>query len=237
MSVTIIEDKGQHAGRHKKKHISFDELDVEVISAPLPVGDYILVDDKVQNVIERKHGRKKIVGKEMVRLKNGKEVERNIYEYGVELKKMDFIGTYKVCVDTKRSIEELAGNINGIQHERFRDECILAQNNGIQLYILVENTGGEIYRTGIFNRCITDLRGLANWKNPKLFIMKKSNEVIGYTKTGRPKYKRIQACPNAIRGEQLMKACMTMEQRYGVKFLFCHPNEAGAKIIELLSEK
>ena len=26
----------------------------------------------------------------------------------------------------------------------------------------------------------------------------------------------------------------TMEQEYGVHFLFCHPNEAGAKVVELL---
>lgn len=29
----------------------------------------------------------------------------------------------------------------------------------------------------------------------------------------------------------------TMEEKYGVKFIFCHPNEAGEKIVELLSGK
>lgn len=36
------------------------------------------------------------------------------------------------------------------------------------------------------------------------------------------------------KGETLAKAMLTMEQEYGVHFLFCHPNEAGAKVVELL---
>lgn len=43
-----------------------------------------------------------------------------------------------VCVDTKKDIVELAGNICGGQHERFRAECVLAQKCGIRLVVLVE---------------------------------------------------------------------------------------------------
>ena len=36
------------------------------------------------------------------------------------------------------------------------------------------------------------------------------------------------------KGETLAKAMVTMEKEYGVRFLFCHPVQAGAKVVELL---
>ena len=48
---------------------------------PLPCGDYIIADDKVMDVINRKK------------------------ERGIPVKKMDFLGTYNVTVDTKNSQE------------------------------------------------------------------------------------------------------------------------------------
>lgn len=208
--MILIEDKAQQEGKHNMKNAYWKNNEIEVRRLPLPVGDYIIVNDKVQDVLERKSKR------------------------GIEVKKMDFLGTYDVCVDTKKDIEELLSDIIGKQHARFRDECIFAQNNNIELYILVENAGCEIYNTGIYNKTITSLEELHCWKNPRLFIMENSNEVIGTYKNGRPKYKKIQKYPKATRGEQLMKACMTMEAKYGVKFLFCRPSEAGEKILELL---
>lgn len=55
-----------------------------------------------------------------------------------------YVGDYtrldnmSVCIDTKKDWVELAGNICGAQHTRFRNECIRAQNAGIRLIILVE---------------------------------------------------------------------------------------------------
>lgn len=43
-----------------------------------------------------------------------------------------------VSIDTKKDIVEIAGNICGQQHERFRAECELARNCGIQLIVLIE---------------------------------------------------------------------------------------------------
>lgn len=57
-----------------------------------------------------------------------------------------FVGDYSkiddmsICIDTKRNWEELAGNICGAQHIRFRAECIRAQENGIQLVVLIEES-------------------------------------------------------------------------------------------------
>ena len=209
--MVLLEDKGQKIGQHEEKNLFWRELGIEVVQVPLPVGDYILADNKVMDVIFRKDKR------------------------GIPLKKMDFLGTYNVCVDTKKDIQELVGNVCGKQHERFRDECILAQNNGIKLYVLVQNVGGMIKNTKtICNPTITNLDELGMWQNPRLFEMKNSNEVIGRWKNGKPRYKQIQRYPSATKGETLMKACKTMQEKYGVEFVFCHNSEQGAKVLELL---
>lgn len=55
-----------------------------------------------------------------------------------------FVGDYSllnnqsICIDTKQDWVELASNICGKQHERFRNECIRALNCDIRLVILVE---------------------------------------------------------------------------------------------------
>lgn len=70
-----------------------------------------------------------------------------------------FVGDYTrldnqtICVDTKKDIDEIAGNICGKQHERFREECIRARDNFIKLVVLIE----ELPPRG----------DLANWKGAK----------------------------------------------------------------------
>lgn len=57
-----------------------------------------------------------------------------------------YVGDYadvinqSVVVDRKQDIVELAGNICGSQHERFRDECKRAQKIGVKLIVLIEET-------------------------------------------------------------------------------------------------
>lgn len=196
--MILIEDKAQQEGKHRAKHQYWQSQGIEVIRHPLPVGDYILVNDKVQDVLNRKAERK------------------------IEPKKMDFLGTYDVCVDSKFSIQELVSDICGKSHARFRDECILAQNNGIKLYVLVQNDPEIVYsRNGktIMNQTITRLSALHTWVNPRLWIFQ----------GGKQKY------PTATKGVTLMKACLTMKQKYGAEFLFCSTKDAGAKIVELLT--
>lgn len=208
--VIILEDKAQKNGKHIEKNNFFTSKGIVVHRVPLPVGDYIATNEKVIDVMERKTKR------------------------GVEIKKIDFLGTYDVAVDSKFDIQELISDVCGVQHERFRDECILAQNNDIKLYVLVENSGGLIKGTDIRNPKIQSLDELYYWENPRLYIMKNSSEIIGYWKNGKPRYKKVQAFPNATTGERLAKALYTMQKRYGVEFVFCQPEEAGAKILELL---
>lgn len=104
------------------------------------------------------------------------------------------------AVDTKANVEEIAQNIGGREHARFREECKLAKRCGGQLIILVENEHG--YRS---------VEDITAWVNPNI------------RKTAR-----------SIEGPRLAKAMNTMSERYGVRFEFCAPEEAGRRILQLL---
>lgn len=84
-------------------------------------------------------------------------------EHGVEIIRTKLlVGDYMVfggtiCVDTKMSVEEIAQNIGGREHARFREECKLAKRIGATLIILVENTEGF--------RSVEDVTA---WVNPNL---------------------------------------------------------------------
>ena len=205
--MIIIEDKGQKEGKHKLKHNYFANRGIELQRYPLPVGDYAICNDKMLDVIMRKAVR------------------------GQEPKKMDFLGTYSRVVDTKKDIQELIGNICGAQHNRFRDECILAQNNGIELFVLVENEPSVIIpkwgdKTPIHNSEVHNLQELFRWVNPRLFLDYK--QIYGYSNGKKTKV----AC--ATKGKVIAKACITMQEKYGVKFVFCNPKNAGQRVLELL---
>lgn len=195
--MTIIEDTNNKIDKHLLKHEWWQKQGVEIQRYRLPVGDYVLMNDKIQDLLDRKAKR------------------------GIPVKMMDFLGTYSKVCDSKESIMEIVNNVQS-EHERFRDELILAKNNGIKLYIVIENEGRYVdYRKTIWNatvRCIDDLN---NWHNPRLYIKK----------NGKPVY------PKAMPGTQLAKICHTMEERYGCKFLFCKPDESAKLIIDLLQGK
>lgn len=193
--VLIIEDKGQKEGLHILKNRYFKSHDMEVLRAPLPVGDYIIATDKVMDVIKRKTARK------------------------MELKKMDFLGTYDVSVDTKKDMQEIVGNICGKAHPRFRDECILAQNNGIKLYVLIENTD-KVY----------SVNDVFTWHNPR--VDRYNNIAYMHTLGKLLNVSLPKTKPTS--GKVLAKAMLTMQLKYGVEFVFCRPEDAGAKVIELL---
>lgn len=193
--MVILEDQAQKMDKHKLKNLYWQKNGIDVIRMPLPVGDYIIGSEKVMDVIARKKMR------------------------GIAPKKMDFLGTYDVCVDSKFDIQELISDICGKQHDRFRDECILAMNNGIKLYILVENKGGQIKGSKIVNPTIRRLEDLHKWVNPRLCIFKSGK----------------QAYPSATKGVTLMKACMTIKRKYGTEFVFTTPEESGAEIVRLLN--
>lgn len=111
---------------------------------------------------------------EDTRQQNGKHDLKHDYfaSEGIELvrTKLPF-GDYALwgsvrAVDTKANVEEIAQNIGGKEHARFREECKLARKCGGQLIILVENEHGY--------RCIEDVTA---WVNPN--IRKTSRSIEG----------------------------------------------------------
>lgn len=109
--------QGSHYQSNLRKHNQLKKMGVEIISLPLPVGDYILVDKNVEEVIKRAEKR------------------------NMDVKKMDLLGTYNLVVDTKKSLVEVAGNLcNSKNHERVKDDLLRAKRSGIKVIWLIENT-------------------------------------------------------------------------------------------------
>lgn len=127
-----------------------------------------------------------------------------------------YVGDYMfpggtTTVDTKADIYELASNLKQ-QHERFRRECVRASEAGYQLIVLVENVDK-----------VSNLYDLADWIEPMDHFMARKRKSGGRVKV-------------RFTGTSLYKSCKTMTERYGVRFAFCPPEGAGARVIELLKE-
>lgn len=195
-------DKAQKEGKHDIKHDQMEDLGNALVFLPLPVGDYILVTDAVNEVIKRR---------------------------GDRLKKMDLIGVMNRSVDTKAHCEEIYQNIIGKSHARFRDELILAQQNNIQLIILIESAP-EV-------RCLEDVKRWKNWK--QLYAYCRRNNIP----TGQGMMERIEdfvahgGQRPPVNGEQLYKAMVTLSRKYGCRWCFCMPEETGKTIIYLLTRE
>lgn len=86
-------------------------------------------------------------------------------EHGVQVFRCKLIvGDYALMpslskiIDTKADVSEIAQNIGGgkEEHKRFINELKLAQDLGVQLFVLVENTEGY----EVIDDCVA-------WKNPR----------------------------------------------------------------------
>ena len=131
-----------------------------------------------------------------------------------------------IVVDTKREIAEIASNVGGKEHKRFREECKRAINDGYRLIILIENTEGI--------GCLSDLK---QWTNKHCrFCSHYRKHVCIPADTSTTKC-RQHGTRKPIQGERLAKAMSTMSQKYGVRFEFCTPDEAAEMICELLGVK
>lgn len=198
--MKIAVDKAQKEGKHDIKHNQLIEMGHELKFLPLPVGDYILVDDAVAEVIKRR---------------------------GDRLKKMDLLGVTRRSVDSKYGMTEIYGDIIGTQHQRFRDELILAQQNNIQLVILIESAP-EVWS-------LADVRKWKNWK--QLYAYCKRNGI----KPGPGMMDRIDEYVShggqkpPVDGEHLYKSMVTLSKRYGAKWAFCKPEDTGKAIVYLLT--
>ena len=146
------------------------------------------------------------------------EMQETIDRRGAKLKKQDLVGDIKISVDSKKDLLEVCGNICSGSHNRFRDEVILAQKCGCKLYILVEEPK------------IKSISDVFRWQNPRMHRYNKIKYMHGIGKWGNVKLPKKP--PTS--GEVLAKSMITMQEKYGCEFLFTSPQEAGAKIIELL---
>ena len=129
--------------------------------------------------------------------------DHNVYLVRCKLPVGDYAPAPKVSVDTKASMDEIAGNICGKEHTRFINECKRARDMKCQLIILVENDVG-----------IRNISEVKNWQNPRSMYSTK-----------------------CIQGAQLQKAMLTISERYGVRFEFCTPEEAGQRVLELIENE
>lgn len=151
------------------------------------------------------------------------EMQKTIDRRGDKLKKADLVGDIKIAVDRKNSIDEICGNVCSTTsaHERFRDEVILAQKCGCKFYVLIEDEK------------VTSLDDLEHWQNPreKKYFYYKALMAQG------KKLRMVLPKQPPASGKKLAKALRTMEEKYGVKFLFCKPKDAAERIVELLTKE
>lgn len=198
MDRTICCDKnqiadGSHKNSNRQKHNDIINAGYKILPLPLPFGDYCLLNNTMLETIKRR---------------------------GEKIKKQDLVADYKVVIDTKKDFQELVGNVCQ-QHERFRDELIMAQKMGCKMYILVEEIG------------IKSVADVGTWQNPRL---KKWQFVEEKQKQGKMLNAKHRKRP-PMSGEILAKVMQTMENKYGCKFVFCSREESGKKIIELLNRQ
>lgn len=135
-----------------------------------------------------------------------------------------FVGDYSllnnmsVCIDRKNSILELIGNLcNAKEHARIRDEFIRARDNNIKLYVLIED------------EYIYNIEGVKYYKVPTY----KSNQYKNINGVRILEHRKGEKRSNANL-EALSKSMKTIEEKYGVTFVFAKHNEFGKKILKIL---
>ena len=123
-----------------------------------------------------------------------------------------------VIVDRKQNLTEVQGNITQ-QHERFRNELIKAQEFGIKLVILIEES--QI-------KTLEDVRD--KYINPRMkqWSMAKKRAL----KQG----KEFKQRP-PLAGKQIYEILKTMEEKYGCKFMFSRKEYMAENIIKLITTK
>lgn len=244
--MLILEDSRQQEKKHEIKHEYFRSVGCHWNRTALYCGDYTLPAN--QSVcIDTKKDIQELIGDIQVKQMPKGDIEHRIYEvcekYSIPFSMADSI-YHAICDDdTERFAEKEINDIcfrNSVperaisefqslyvkRHGFFHRGLKRAQNSKIQLIILVDNKEG-----------VKSVDDLFSWLNPRLKIWVNSDEVIGFWKNGKPRYKKVPKFKNAMTGERLAKACLTMQLKYGVEFQFCRPDEAGARILSILDVK
>lgn len=149
-------------------------------------------------------------------------------EHGVTLRRQKLnVGDYqsppRIAVDTKYGMAEIYQDIVN-DHERFRNECLRAQEDGIQLVVLIEEES------------IKTLEDAKKWKNPRIAKWERDNAfVVRAQKAGKMLNHKVHKPP--VSSERLVGMMMAMAMKYGVIFTFCHPDKTGETVYRILSEE
>ena len=103
-----------------------------------------------------------------------------------------------MALDYRKCAEQIAANIGGAEHTRFREECKLAKRIGAELIILVENNNG-----------FTNIEDVVNWVNPNPHKTARSIEgprLVKAMQTMSERYGvRFQFCTPDESGRQIVK--------------------------------
>lgn len=149
-------------------------------------------------------------------------------EHGITLRRQKLnVGDYqcppRIAVDTKKGMSEIYQDLVG-EHERFRNECIRAMEDGITLVILIED---EEIRT---------LEEARHWQNPRAKKWERDNAfVIRAQKAGKMLNHKVPKPP--VPSERLVGMMDAMTMKYGVEWEFCHPDDTGKKVTEILNDR
>lgn len=133
-----------------------------------------------------------------------KNIESYFKRVGIQVERCClYVGDYAIAndqsraVDTKQDVIEIAKDILSSDHERFKSECERANNAGIKLLVLVEETLPD--------------GGLQNWKSPvdrsgKAFTMAKGETLKRAMLTMTMKYGvRFRFCDSRQTGRLLVE--------------------------------
>ena len=234
--MILIEDTRQQRLKHNVKRDYFRSKGIILRKEALDCGDYTLINDR-SVVVDTKKDIQELIGDIQVKTMPLKEIVPAVHEIyekynlsGLEEEKMVHLifdsdvgrnaereilvacNKNCFCDEAEKAFQKLYVKRRGFFHRGLKR----AENGNVRLYVLVENNDGV--------GTITDLE---RWDNPRLKMQK-------WVTTPSGKKRKILKYPSAMPGETLAKACRTMEERYGVTFLFTTPEESGPKILELL---
>lgn len=149
-------------------------------------------------------------------------------ENGITLRRQKLnVGDYQLTpplsVDTKRGLAEIYSDIVS-DHERFRNECIRAQEDGIHLVFLIEDEE------------ITNMEEAKHWENPRITKWEREyGFILRAQKAGKMMSYKVPKPP--VSSERLVGMMEAMSMKYGCSFCFCHPDDTGRRIIEILTGK
>lgn len=237
--LIIVEDSRQQRLKHNHKRDYFRSQGIVVRKEALDCGDYTLINDR-SVAIDTKKDIQELIGDINVKTMPLKEIEPAVHEIyeryslsGYPEEDMvrviydDDVGRYperEILVlcnecgfpdDAEREFQKLYVKRRGFFHRGLKR----AEHGDVKLYILVENTDG-----------VKSIDDLFRWQNPRTH---RYNKIKYMHNLGKWLNISLPKQPPTS-GQTLAKALLTMQLKYGVQFLFCKPEEAGIKILELL---